>query len=55
MIVNRFVVCVPHSNLRECLYMQVTNEQVSSDVAELLEGAGFGLSTNDRDISDIMR
>ncbi|WOH07528.1 hypothetical protein DCAR_0726960 [Daucus carota subsp. sativus] len=32
----------------------VTNEQVSSDVAELLEGAGFGLSTNDRDISDIM-
>lgn len=31
----------------------VTNEQVSYHVAELLEGAGFILSTDDHDISDI--
>ncbi|KAL1801948.1 hypothetical protein ACET3Z_030595 [Daucus carota] len=31
----------------------VTNEQVSCHVAELLEGAGFILSTDDRDMSDI--
>ncbi|KAK1366989.1 hypothetical protein POM88_042550 [Heracleum sosnowskyi] len=31
----------------------VTNEQVSYHVAEVLEGAGFILSTDDRDISDL--